>query len=503
MKAIEAYKKLLEWSKKVCILDNILELLEWDQRCYIPEKGNESRAEQIAYMTKLRHELVRSHEVDEWIDTVVSKIDSLDYPREDVLANIREWRRWHIRAVKVPTELARRLAEVTSIAEGVWASAKANSNWNLLKPYLSEIFKLKKEEAEAVGYTSNPYDALLDHFEPEMTTDAFKTIVENLKPRIKDILTSIISSKKDIDDSFFFRRFPVPIQKKFINMIAKRIGYDFSAGRIDDTAHPFTVNIGKGDVRIAIRYDEHDLRTGLFSAVHEIGHALYDQGLDPENAYTPIGMSMSLGLHESQSRFWENIVARSRGFWVFFYPRLLQNFPILADIPLDAFWKGINKISPSLIRTEADELTYMFHIILRFEIEHDLISGKLIIEDLPDVWNAKMVEYLGIKPANHSSGLLQDVHWSAGLVGYFPTYLLGSTYAVQLSKSMEKELGTIDELCSRGMFLSILEWLRNKIHRNGCRYTPPELIKKITGSYPSAHFFVEYIKSKAEKIYGV
>ncbi len=503
MNAIEAYRKLLDWSKKIYTLDGILELLEWDQRCYIPEKGNENRSEQIAFITKLKHELIRNPQVEEWIDTVSSKIDSLDYSREDVLANIREWKRWHVRAVKVPTELAKKLAEVTSIAESVWAKAKEDNDWNLFKPHLSEIFKLKKEEADAIGYANDPYDPLLDYFEPEMTVDKFKKIIEDLISHIKDILSNIASSEKDIDDSFFCRRFPIQIQKKFIHMIATRIGYDFSAGRLDKTVHPFTVSIGKGDVRIAIRYDEHDLRTGLFSAIHEIGHALYDQGLDPENIYTPLGMPLSLGLHESQSRFWENIVARSKGFWMFFYPRLLQNFPILADIPLNTFWKGTNKIKPSLIRTEADELTYMFHIILRFEIEHCLISGELTVEELPDVWNSKMVEYLGIKPTNYTLGLLQDVHWSAGLIGYFPTYLLGSIYAVQLSKSIERELGSIDELCSKGMFRSILEWLRNKIHRNGCRYTPAELIKRATGSYPSAHFFVEYISSKVEKIYGV
>ncbi len=493
----DAYRNLLNWSKEIYLLDGIIGLLEWDQRCFIPDKGHDGRSEQIAYITKIKHEMLRNPKVAEWL-AIVSLYDN----DPDIEANVREWKRWYDRASKVPVDLAESIAKLTSQAETVWAKAKKDNDWESFKPYLSEIFHLKKEEAEAVGYENSPYDALFDNFEPNATVSEFLPFVEELKGKLQNVLSRVLSTE-NVDDSFLYRKFPVQIQDRFFRTIARKIGYNFSAGRLDETVHPFTVAIGPADVRIAVRLSDHDIRVGLFSTIHEVGHALYDQGLDPEKVATPLGMPVSLGIHESQSRFWENIVGRSKGFWVYFYPRLLQHFPILADISLDSFWRGVNKIEPSLIRTEADELTYIFHIILRFEIELGLLEGALTIEDVPYAWNAKMKDYLNIEPSDYSSGVLQDVHWSSGLVGYFPTYLLGSIYAAQLKNALEKELGPIDELCSKGQFFSILEWLRYKIHRKGCKHLPADLIKEATGFPPSAGFFVEYMEDKVNRVYGV
>ncbi|MBW1975962.1 MAG: carboxypeptidase M32 [Deltaproteobacteria bacterium] len=502
MRPEDAYKELLKWSRKLALLESIVEILEWDQRCYIPQKGNTYRAEQIGYVAKLRHEMMRKPEVGEWLAAAEGGAWCSD-PLLDESVNLREWKRWHERATKVPSGLVEHIARVTSEAQTVWAKARENNDWKSFEPCMAEVFALKREEAEAIGYKEEPYDALLDQFEPGVTASLFASIAGRIKEDLQKLVDSVRDCGKQIDDSFLCRRFPIPIQEKFGTMVLKRLGYDFNAGRVDITVHPFTVLAGPSDVRITVRYDEHDFRVGFFSMVHEGGHALYDQGLDAEHWGTPRGMPVSLGVHESQSRFWENMVARSKGFWKFFYPRLLQHFPILADVSLDNFWRAVNKVAPSFIRVEADEVTYGLHIVLRFEIERDLLNGRILIRDVPDIWNQKMKEYLGIKPPDNKFGVLQDVHWSAGLIGYFPTYLLGNIYAAHLMEAISYQIALLDDLLERGQFFTILDWLRTRIHLLGCTYRPKELISQAIGQEIDPSLFVGYLKRKIAEVYGV
>lgn len=498
MKSEKAYKKLIEWSRHIFLLESTCELLGWDQNCYIPEKGHHHRGEQIAYLSRIRHNMLRDPSMAERLEDASQGMLEDDSPE---LANIREWRRWHHRATKVPMELTERLARITTEAKVVWEKARKESDWDSFVPYLEEIVKLKRQEAEAIGYMDVPYDALFDTYEPGMTTHRFSEIVSSLIIPLKQLLDFALEKDGRVDDSFLFRYFPVSNQETFGRMVAQRIGYDFHAGRLDVTAHPFTAYIGPGDVRITTRYNVHDFKLAFFSILHEVGHALYDQGLDMSHWGTPCGMPTSLGIHESQSRFWENMVGRSFGFWKFFYPRLIKHFPILTDISLHAFWRGINLVKPSLIRIEADEVTYAFHIIIRFKIEKNLINNNLTVREIPDMWNELMRQYLGIIPKHYSKGVLQDVHWSAGLFGYFPVYLLGSIYAAQFCKALEQELSPIDELCSRGEFLTVLKWFRERIHCRGRCLSPTSLVRHVTGKDANIDSFIMYIKKKVKNVY--
>lgn len=499
----EAYENLVKWSREIYMLQNILDLLEWDQRCYMPPKGYVHRAKQIGFITAEKHRRLREPQIPEWIELAGEAFKDYD-PHSPERANLREWHRWSSRARKVPVELAEEIARVTSEAGSVWEKARKDNDWKAFEPYLRKIFRLKTEEAEALGYDDEAYNAMLDEFEPGFRAEDFDAITKNLVPALKELLDAILGSGRQVDSSCLYRHFPVPLQEKFGRLVARKLGYDLDAGRIDVTAHPFTTSPGPEDVRITTRYDEHDFSLAFFSTVHEVGHALYDQGLEKEHWGTPAGMAVSLGIHESQSRFWENVVARSYAFWKFWYPSLLQHFPILVDVSLETFWKAVNRVQPSLIRIQADELTYAFHIIIRYEIERNMMRGHLTVEDIPQFWNEKMDQYLGCKPSSFADGVLQDVHWSAGLIGYFPTYLLGNIYSAQFLEKMEKDLGgSIDEFIGSGLFGIILGWLRENIHSKGCRFTPKQLVCEVTGSEPDAEYFVKYLKKRLSAVYGL
>ncbi len=494
----KAYKNLVDWSISISTIQSISELLEWDQRCFMPPKAYKHRAEQLAFLARIKHEKLTDPRAEEWLNEAS---EGFKDPSSVELANIRIWKRWHNRAIKIPKRLMEEIAKTTAEAETIWEKAKKENDWEIFKPYLAKIFELKKEEADVVGWQEEPYDALFDVFEPEFTAKDFDFLVKGIINPLKELLDKILGSQP-VDDSFLYRHFPIPLQEKFCLKVAKKLGYDLEGGRIDTSLHPFTVSLCPNDVRITTKYNEKNFPEAFFSTIHEIGHALYDQGLDPDHWGTPVGMSVSLGIHESQSRFWENIIAKSHSFWKFWYSSLVQTFPVLIDISHDRFWKGINKVSPSLIRIKADELTYCFHIILRYELERELLKGNIEISDLPYAWKEKMKDYLGCEPKTFSDGLLQDVHWSAGLIGYFPTYLLGNIYSAQIKAKMEEEIGELDEIVSRGNFGIILYWLREKIHLNGSRFLPKELMVKITGSSPSEKYFLEYLNEKFSTIYN-
>jgi carboxypeptidase Taq len=469
----------------------------------MPPKGYVHRAKQIGFLTAEKHRRLREPQIPEWIELATEAFKDSS-PHSPERANLREWRRWSDRARKVPVELAEEIARTTSEAGSIWENAKKQNDWKSFEPYLRKIFGLKSEEAGALGYESEAYNALLDEFEPGFTTSDFDDITRNLIPALKELLDSIMGRIAKVDSSCLYRHFPVPLQEKFGRIVIRKLGYDFDAGRIDVTVHPFTTSPGPEDVRITTRYDEHDFSLAFFSTVHEAGHALYDQGLEKEHWGTPAGMPVSLGIHESQSRFWENVVARSSAFWRFWYPSLLQHFPILTDVSLETFWKALNRVQPSLIRIQADELTYVFHIILRYEIERDLMRGQLAVEDIPDCWNEKMTQYLGCSPSSFTEGALQDVHWSAGLIGYFPTYLLGNIYAAQFLEKMQRDLGgNIEEFLSSGLFGIILGWLRENVHVKGSLFSPKDLVREITGSEPNPEHFVRYLRARFRAVYDL
>jgi carboxypeptidase Taq len=368
---------------------------------------------------------------------------------------------------------------------------------------LEKTIELKRQQAEALGYPQCPYDALLDEYEPEALTADLRPVLEGLREELVPLVAKIQASRRRPNTALLHRNFPVEVQDRFGREAAAKIGFDFTRGRLDVTTHPFCTTLGPHDCRITTRYDDTFFNSAFFGILHEAGHGLYEQGLLTEDYGLPSGEAISLGIHESQSRLWENLVGRSRAFWTFYYPLAQQQFPAaLGDVALDDFYFAINDVRPSLVRVEADEATYNLHILIRFELERALLDGELEAAELPGAWNEKYQQYLGITPPNDREGVLQDVHWSAGLIGYFPTYSLGNLYAAQFFAQARKELGNLDETFGRGDFRPLLDWLRQNIHRHGQRWTASELVERVTGRPLSAKPLVEYLQAKLGPLYG-
>ena len=404
---------------------------------------------------------------------------------------------------KIPAEMYKEYVVLTSKAESIWAEAKEKSDFSLFQPYLEKIVHFNQQFAELWGYEGNKYNALLDSYEPDMTVEKldpiFKALREDLVPLIQKV-----ADAKQVDTSFLRKEYPRDKQEQFSKYILKEMGYDFKAGRIDETVHPFQITLNHGDVRVLTKYDKGDLAVSVFGTMHEGGHAQYEQNIDPNLDGTPVYEGASMGIHESQSRFWENVVGRSEAFWSHYYSKLTEIFPEqLRNVSIRDFYKAVNEIKPSMIRIEADELTYNLHIMIRYELEKSLINGEITVTELPALWNEKMKEYLGIEPANDGEGVLQDVHWSAGLIGYFPTYALGNIYAAQFTEQMKKELPKYEQLLLDGNLIPIKEWLDKKIHQYGKLKTPTQLLKDITGEELNAKYLIEYLTNKVRDIYGV
>jgi carboxypeptidase Taq len=501
MTAEEAYQWLVEHSRETTYLKSMGRVLGWDQRTHIPEKGHEHRHNQFAMLAKWIHLRATDPQVGEVL-TRVEASDLVADPGAVTAVNIREWRRDYDRATRIPQELAVALAKATAEGETAWERTRPNNDWETFKPFLAHIINLKREEAQALGYAAEPYDAHLDLFEPGETAAGLGPILEELRGALLRILEAVRESRRRPQGEVVRRHFPVAEQERFARRAAARIGYDFAGGRLDKTAHPFAVDIGPGDVRITTRFDEHNFSQAFFGTLHETGHALYDQGLPADHWGTPRGDTVSLGIHESQSRLWENLVGRSLGFWRFFYPQAQEVFPVLQDIPLAVFHFAINEVKPSLIRTEADEVTYNLHILLRFELERTLMNGDLQVEELPEAFNDRMQAYLGLTPPSPGQGAMQDIHWSAGLFGYFPTYTLGNLYAAQFYARAEAELGHLAERFAVGDFAPLLRWLREKIHTQGNRLWARPLVKEVTGEELSPHYLVDYLAQKFGALYG-
>lgn len=479
-------------------------VLSWDQETYMPAGGGAARAEQIATLEGLAHERLVSPQIEsllaEWVDpTSGQAADTWDEPSRSLLREI--WRDFR-RAKKLPSDFVIRLSRECSLAQQAWVTARAESRFAKFLPSLNTILGLKCEEAQYLGYQDSPYDALLDTYEPGATVGQLTPLFAQLRARLVPLLKRVQASTVSIDDSCLHYAFDHTKQIEFGRLVLVAMGYDFERGRLDLSAHPFTTSFHPTDVRVTTRVFEKDLPSCLFSCIHEGGHGLYDQGLDPRYYGSPLGESVSLGFHESQSRLWENCVGRSRAFWHCFYPLLQQTFPQqLAGVSVNQFYAAINRVTPSLIRVEADELTYNLHIMLRVEIEQALIEGRAHPKDLPTLWNDSMQAYLGITPPQDAEGVLQDVHWSMGAFGYFPTYTLGNLYSVQFFEQAKLEVPQLEENIAAGQLIPLRQWLEQKIHRWGRMFTPDHLARRVTGNGVSPEPFLRYLETKYGELY--
>ena len=495
----QAYAELVRREKDRSLLNSCAGLLGWDERTHMPPAGANLRGDQLALLARMSHEMLTDKAMAELLQEVEAA-----KPTGDVACNVREIRRVHDRAVKLPKSLVEELARATTHGQQAWQEAKKKSDFASFRPHLEKIVSLKRQEAQAVGYKAVPYDALLDEYEPGATTaEVTKTFAE-LRSELVPLNQAIAGAKRRPRIEILEREYPVDRQRIFGEMAAAAIGFAFDAGALDVTAHPFCSGMGPGDVRITTRYNPHRFSESFFGVLHEAGHGIYEQNLAPDHYGTPLGHACSLGIHESQSRLWENLVGRSRPFWDHFFPRARQVFPLtLHDVAIDDFYFAINDVRPSLIRIEADEATYNLHIILRFELEQALIAGDLQPADVPAAWNEKFKSFFALMPPDDAHGCLQDIHWSAGLFGYFPTYTLGNLYAAQFMEQARSDLPGLDEQFRQGEFSGLKKWLNEKIHRQGQRYRAPELCKQVTGKTLTHQALMRHLRGKFGGLYGV
>lgn len=488
------YALLLKQLNELAHLSSAYAVLNWDQEVSMPPKGAKRRAETLAHLRGLIHEECLALNHGGRLEKLNKRYQQ--QPHSKQAAVLREVLRGYTRERKLPTAFVKELSETCSLGQQTWAKAREQGNFKLFLPVLKKIVDLKRREAKYVGYTQSAYDALLDEYEPGLTSRELDTLFAELKmfliPSVKKWTAKKYPNEKMVHDYF-----PLEAQKTFNERIAHKMGFDLEAGRIDISTHPFTTNFHPEDVRITTRYQLHHALYAISSTIHETGHALYEQGLPAEAFGTPLGEAISLGIHESQSRLWENHVGKGLPFWKYFYPLLQKTFPKpFRRIPLKIFHQLLNGVKPSFIRTEADEVTYNLHIILRYEIEKDLIEGRIEVKDLPAIWNKKVKDYFGLRVPNDRLGVLQDVHWSIGAIGYFPTYTLGNLYAAQWYAVAKKQLPKLEQQFTKGNFTSLREWLRKNIHQHGKRYSASTLIKKVTGEPLRSNYFIEYLKEK-------
>lgn len=499
----DAYADLIRRYKDWSLLGSCAGVLGWDERTYMPRQGSALRGEQLALLARLTHEMLTTPTIGERL-AVIEGSDWLRSGDDTVTANVREIRRVYDRAVKLPKELVEELARTATQAQQIWQEARQANDFASFRPWLEKLVRLKQQEADAVGYTDSPYDALLDEYEPGAKTAdiarTFAALRDELVPLVGAILTSGKAPKRDILE----REYPVDRQQLFGQAAAAALGFDFTAGRLDPTTHPFCSGMGPGDCRITTRYNPRHFNESFFGILHEAGHGLYEQGLDPEHFGTPAGTAASLGIHESQSRLWENQVGRGRAFWQHFFPRARQVFPTtLHDVSPDDFYFAINDVQMSFIRVEADEATYNLHILLRFEMEQALLTGDLKPADVPAAWNEKFQKSFGLTPPDDARGCLQDIHWSMGGLGYFPTYTLGNLYAAQLMDAARRALGDLEADFACGDFGRLKEWLNEKVHRPGQRYRAAELCRRVTGKALSHDALLKYLRGKYAALYAI
>jgi carboxypeptidase Taq len=483
-------------------LEAAASLLGWDQQTYMPRGGAQRRGQQLGTLQSIAHKKFVSPEVGRLLDELKLEVEKLD-PNSDDARLIKVTARDYDKAVKVTTEWVVAFAEETTMAQQVWQEARANNDFAMFLPNLQRIVDLRRQYADFFAPYDHVYDPLLDDFEPGLKTSDVIDIFEKLRPQ-QVALIQAISEQPQVNDSFLHQVFDEQKQWDFGVDVITKFGYDWDHGRQDKAAHPFTTSFGLEDVRITTRVYHDFLNTALFGTMHECGHALYEQGVSSSLARTPLERGASLAIHESQSRMYENLVGRSLPFWQHFYPQLQSTFPNqLGNVDLETFYKGINKVETSLIRVEADEATYNLHIMLRLELEIALMDGSVEVVDLPDAWNSRMEEYLGVRPESDADGVLQDIHWSGGMIGYFSTYALGNLISVQLWEKMLTDIPDLNQQIREGEFRNLLSWLRENIHRHGAKFEPQELVQSVTGSKIDPAPYMSYLNSKFSDIYGI
>ena len=540
-----AYNELIRHSRELTTLGSCSALLGWDEQTYMPVAGAAHRGGQMALLAGIHHERATDPKVGELL-AIVEGSSLIADPGSPAAVNVRELRRSYDRRIRMPQALVEELARTTSLAQPEWVAARSASDFPRFHPWLEKIVQLKRHESACLSkqpaqdgqqargeFVSSPapslrqsvppsaYDPLLDDYEPGAKSAELAIVFQALRRELVPLVATITDAcrrKRSAPPThggsdtlpasggatILNRFYPRQRQQVFGEAVAAAVGFDFQRGRLDVTAHPFCSGIGPGDCRITTRFDERNFSDAFFGILHEVGHGLYEQGLDHDHYGTPMGEAVSLGVHESQSRLWENAVARNRAFWNYWFPMARRIFhEALADVSLDAFHAAVNHVAPSLIRVQADEATYNLHIIVRFELEQALLSGDLAVADLPAAWNQKYEETLGVRPRNDAEGCLQDIHWSAGLIGYFPTYTLGNLYAAQLFAQAQADLGGLDEAFTQGDSSGLLAWLRSKVHREGQRRRPAELIEHITGSKPDHRSLIASLRRKYDELYGV
>jgi carboxypeptidase Taq len=499
---IDIYSSLVSSLKEISLLSSVGSIVNWDERTQMPPKGAAHRADQASLIARLTHEQFTSPAIGQKLAALEAS-DAARDPGSDAGVVARETRRAYDRAVKLPAELVEEMTKTEVLAQQAWGRARAAADYSAFEPWLAKILDLKRRQSQClVGAVS--YDALLDDFEPGETAENLRRVFSSLRGPLVDLVGRIASSGRKAPAEILRRKFPSRAQETLAREAAAAVGFDFAAGRLDVSLHPFCTEIGPGDTRMTTRYDEHGFADAFFGVLHETGHALYNQGLPAIHWGTPLGQYVSLGIHESQSRLWENLVGRSRAFWTGFLPRAKEIFPeSLADVTLDQWHFAINAVRPSFIRTESDEATYNLHILLRFELEEALLTGDLSTRDLPAAWGEKMRTYLGITPPDDAKGCLQDIHWSGGAIGYFPTYTLGNLYSAQFFQQARQDLGDLDAMFAGGEFQPLLQWLRSNIHAHGRRFTAGQLVQRITGRPLSAQPLLDHLNQKGKELYGV
>ena len=490
----------MERAAELADLESAASLLGWDQETKMPSKGVTGRSRVFATMAGVIHERFTAPQLGDDLAALVSDPDGLD---DTERAQVLELNRLHERAARVPGDLVRKVAETQSKTTAVWAEARSNNDFDSFAPLLGEMYNLKRKVADALGYESDPYDALLEEYEPGARIEDVAATLNELRDFLVPLVHEIVEDGPPPNTELTAGPFDEATQHKLGRELVAAMGFDMDAGRLDVSNHPFTSGVHEGDTRLTTRYKK-DLTVGLFGTLHEAGHGLYEQNLATDLRRTPLGPATSLGVHESQSRLWENLVGRGRSFWVHFYPRLQELFPQqVGSASLDDFYRAINTVRPSFIRIEADEVTYNLHIILRVELERELISGNLDVKDVPEAWNAKVQEYLGITPPSPDLGVLQDIHWAAGHIGYFATYSLGNLYASQFYDAAKRDIPDLEARIEQGDLLVLRDWLVENVHCWGRRHSAEELVKRATGEPLSAAAFKRYLKAKFGSLYGL
>jgi len=500
----EAYNALKARLADYTHFDQAASLLSWDQETYMPAGAVVDRGEQLATLRKFSHELFVAPRTGKLLRDAAKEDIVAGNPDSDEASIVRVVTRDYKKERKIPVEFVTELERTRAQSHQAWIEARKASDFKLFQPWLTKMVDFARRYADLQGYKEHPYDALLDRFEPDMRTSAVRKTFAELREGQVPLARAISAKAGTISDAVLHGFFPREKQIAFATTVSKQFGYDYNHGRMDFAAHPFETSFSARDVRITTRLDETFFNMMLFGTMHETGHALYEQGVSPVFAHTPLEHGVSLGIHESQSRMWENLIGRSLEFWQHFYPELQAVFPErFRAVTLHDFYRAINRVYPSFIRVEADEVTYNLHIMVRFELELELIEGALKVHDLPEAWNARYHDYLGITPMTDAIGVLQDTHWSIGLIGYFATYSIGNLVSVQLFEQAEKDVPDLHGHIQCGEFAPLLDWLRQNIHQYGRKYTPDQLIRRITGKPLSAQPYLSYLKNKYSELYGL